>query len=116
MKKYLLFLIILVMSFILFSCEKDSQPIDDVNDNVDVEEKCFYEVSFYIEDELYELKKVEKGNSVSKPNDPVKEGFSFNGWFTISRKFYTIYFKNNCSILKLLMWMPYDGFKLTIDH
>lgn len=113
MKKYLLFLIILVMSFILFSCEKDSQPIDDVNDNVDVEEKCFYEVSFYIEDELYELKKVEKGNSVSKPNDPVKEGFSFNGWFTIDE---TEWYFNNQVTDKLSLYAKFTSIETPMEE
>ena len=83
MKKYLLFIIIIILSFVLFSCKNDEQPIgDDNKDNEKVEEKTFYEVSFFVEDELYETKSVEKGSSVSRPIDPVKEEYSFTGWYT----------------------------------
>ncbi len=42
----------------------------------------YYYVTFNTDDETSEKVKVEGGKAVTKPEDPVKEGFTFVGWFT----------------------------------
>lgn len=40
-----------------------------------------YTINFYSDDVLYETSKVVEGQCLSKPKDPYKEGYRFDGWY-----------------------------------
>ena len=90
MKKYLLSLMIILIAILLISCQKDidndeekNNDIPDINDDSDPKEneKCF--VSFYVNDELYDKKEVDKNSKVKSKSVSVDSGYYFYGWFTI---------------------------------
>lgn len=69
--------------------ETNETPKDETNETP--KETVNYSVSFYNSDNtLLETKKVEENTTVSMPNDPVKAGYKFDGWYTdieLTKKF-----------------------------
>lgn len=45
-----------------------------------------YTVEYYIDDKLHNKETVSSGSKLNKPNDPVKEGFTFLGWYVDGEK------------------------------
>ncbi len=74
MKRFLFIITILACLF-LFGCKKTE------------EEKELFTVTFDSNGgSEVESQEVEKGSSIVKPNDPVKEGYSFDGWYADDEK------------------------------
>lgn len=46
-----------------------------------------YEVSFFVDGKNVSSEKIEKGKTVTKPEDPTKEGYTFDGWYLGSEEF-----------------------------
>ena len=67
MPKYLKYAFLLFLVFVFTACGEK----EEVNS---------YSVTFIV-DEKVEVVKVGESEKVSKPSDPVKEGFIFSGWF-----------------------------------
>ena len=73
-KKLVLFFVFFLLSFSLFSCNKKSEPnqLEIINQ---------YTVNFVTEnDTKITPKTITKGGLVDKPNNPIKEGYSFKNW------------------------------------
>ena len=67
--------VVALLCFITFGC-----------DQVDpVEEKCVITFDSSGGSEIQSIE-IKKGNKISKPNDPVKEGYLFNGWYLNDEK------------------------------
>lgn len=45
-------------------------------------DKDEYIVTFYVDDKIYAEQKVESGRTATEPEEPVKEGHDFDGWYT----------------------------------
>lgn len=43
-------------------------------------EKANYKITFYVDDEVFWTSSVQYESRVTKPNDPIKEGYNFVGW------------------------------------
>ncbi|MCR4661805.1 MAG: leucine-rich repeat protein [Clostridia bacterium] len=56
-------------------------------------EKCT--VSLMVDDEVYQTLEVEKGTKATKPDDPVKSGYTFGGWYKTSTATTSSYFDFN---------------------
>jgi len=72
-KLFFVFLMFFALSF-AFACGEDN------NDDKQNETLNEYTVTFVVNGEKTEVK-VKDGEKASKPNDPVKEGYTFVGWF-----------------------------------
>lgn len=46
-----------------------------------IQDKKEYKVEFYVESEVVETITVEEGSKITKPSDPILEGYIFDGWF-----------------------------------
>ena len=81
-------MLLLIFSFtLLVGCNLSKEPTDPTQ-TVDNSVR----VKFYVDDEIYSSKKHDKGSEIKLPEDPVKEGYKFIGWYTedgdiISKKF-----------------------------
>ena len=73
-KLFFVFLMVFALSF-AFACGKEDETNDD-KQNQTVE----YTVTFVVDGEKTEVK-VKDGEKAAKPDDPVKEGYTFLGWF-----------------------------------
>ena len=88
MRNKIIFMLLLIFSFtLLVGCNLSKEPTDPTQ-TVDNSVR----VKFYVDDEIYSSKKHDKGSEIKLPEDPVKEGYKFIGWYTedgdiISKKF-----------------------------
>jgi len=87
MKKRILTILITVIiaaacAVTLFSCADKNSP--STNDpSVDIPpEKEYCEITFYVSENVYKTVTVEKGQKVSKPQEPILDGYIFRGWFS----------------------------------
>lgn len=67
MKKTILFCITLMLVFFLVSCENSANNV--------------YNIAFYVEDEIYLTQHVKKNKLVEDVKAPLKEYYSFKGWY-----------------------------------
>ena len=74
MKKCYLIFLLLTLIIILPSCG---------NGNVDLPQ---FKVEYYVDNVIYKTETVEKGNPLTKPEDPVKEDAFFDGWYVEGEK------------------------------
>ena len=74
MKKCYLILLLLALIIILPSCGQG---------NVDLPK---FKVDYYVDNVIYKSEEVEKGNLLTKPEDPVKEDAFFDGWYVDDEK------------------------------
>lgn len=72
MKKINIFFLILFV-FLISSCNKNTKTNK-------------YTVEFYVENQLVETQYIEEGNKINKPNNPVLNGYIFDGWFVESEE------------------------------
>ena len=72
MKKYLMFLIIILIGIIFIACSND-------NEKQDVDE--YVKISFYVKGELFQEDLVIKGDKAHKIEAPAYNGYEFCGWF-----------------------------------
>jgi len=80
MKKYLmLFLMMFALSF-AFACGEDKEDDNKQNENNEQEEIKEFTVKF-VADGTETQQTVKDGEKAVKPADPVKEGYTFVGWF-----------------------------------
>ena len=79
-RKILLSLVlVLVMVFALAACSSANE--EGGNEQGGSEEKATFTVVFDVEGERFATKKVKEGDKLTAPEtDPVKEGYSFDGW------------------------------------
>lgn len=73
MKRILKSLYIILLLFVLSSCGKTTMK--DVT-----EDTPLYNVSFVVDGEIYDSQVVAKGNRISRPTTPIKEGYAFTWW------------------------------------
>ncbi len=59
-----------------------------------------YTVSFMVDSEVYKTIDVEKGSKVAKPDDPVKTGYAFGGWYKESEATTQSYFDFNQEVVE----------------
>ena len=79
MKKILVLLMVALLSFVLLSCGKTEEPQQQGGGT---EEKVTFTVAFNVDGARYKSFKVEKNQTLKENvDDPIKEGFSFLGWF-----------------------------------
>ena len=78
MKKFLLVLIMIFALSFAFACSEDNKENNDDNKQNEVVNE--YTVTFVVNGEKTEIK-VKDGEKAVKPADPVKEGYTFVGWF-----------------------------------
>ena len=78
-KKYLLVFFMIFALLFAVACAEDNK--EDNNDNKQNEAIHEYIVTFVVDGKKTEVK-VKDGEKVSKPSDPVKEGYTFVGWST----------------------------------
>lgn len=78
MKKYLLILLVLTSTMLMAGCQEDKNP----------PKKVTFTVTFISDGIVYDTKKVESGNVVTKPlNDPTKTGYNFDYWTLDGREY-----------------------------
>ena len=85
-KKFLLlFLMIFALSF-TFACSEDKKDDDKQQNDNQQEEVKEFTVKFVVDVE--ETKQtVKEGENATKPADPVKEGYTFVGWFVGDKEY-----------------------------
>ncbi len=52
-------------------------------------EKANYKITFYVDDEVFWTDSVQYESVVTKPNDPIKEGYNFVGWRLVNGAMYS---------------------------
>ena len=78
MKKFIKFLFIFLMSFtILVGCNDSGNLPSEIPSEIET-----IRIRFYVDDELYKTIKIGLDEEIKLPQDPVKEGCSFVGWYT----------------------------------
>ena len=84
MKKYLLSLMMLLIALLLISCKDDNEDNNGDDNNIDTTENEKCNVSFYVDNELYDRKEIDKNSKVEELIISVDDGYYFYGWFTIN--------------------------------
>ena len=86
MKKFLALLLLLTLVFVGFACGEDKKEDDKKQDDNQQEEVKEFTVKFVAEGN--ETKQtVKEGEKATKPADPVKEGYTFVGWFVGDKEY-----------------------------
>ena len=83
-KKCLLVFFMIFALLFAVACAEDNK--EDNNDNKQNEAIHEYIVTFVVDGKKTEVK-VKDGEKVSKPSDPVKEGYTFVGWFVADKEY-----------------------------
>jgi uncharacterized repeat protein (TIGR02543 family) len=82
MKSILRYSLFLLIIFLLIGC--DSTPIDDDNDEPTIDQTTFVVTFETNGGSSIPSQTIEKGDTITYPDNPIKEGFIFIGWFTTS--------------------------------
>ena len=86
MKKFLALLLLLTLVFVGFACGEDKKEDDKQQNDNQQEEVKEFTVKFVVDVE--ETKQtVKEGEKATKPADPVKEGYTFVGWFVGDKEY-----------------------------
>lgn len=78
MKRIYLFLSLFAIIF-LTACQ--------INSNIEDNEQNTYDLTFIVDDTVYHTYKVLIGDTIIFPDDPIKDGYIFEGWFVNDTEF-----------------------------
>jgi len=87
MKKFLALLLLLTLVFVGFACGEDKKEDDKKQDDNQQEEVKEFTVKFVADGKEVTKQTVKEGEKASKPADPVKEGYTFVGWFVGDKEY-----------------------------
>ncbi|MGB3997392.1 MAG: InlB B-repeat-containing protein [Bacilli bacterium] len=79
-----------------------------------------YDVTFKVEGEIYREAKVKAGEKVEKPEDPVKTGYNFLGWFFLYQDAHEVYYDFDLHVESPLeiyaKFAPRDDIPYAVKH
>ena len=78
-KKYVVVLLIFTAIF-LVGCFQEILDGDKNSDNTSSDNKVFYDITFMVDNEIYQTEKIILGGQVVKPKNPSKENYIFLHW------------------------------------
>ena len=87
MKKFLALLLLLTLVFVGFACGEDKKDDNKQDENNQQEEVKEFTVKFVADEKEVTKQTVKEGEKASKPADPVKEGYTFVGWFVGDKEY-----------------------------
>ena len=63
-----------------FNVDVQNVPFTTQNGSIQINEKPMYSVSFIVDGSTYKTGQYHEGDSITKPTNPTKEGYTFSGW------------------------------------